>query len=374
VAALSDARFASFASNAGRIAYRQQGATPAFLIFSGPGQDPRAVATAAAAWAEANWRPNAIQRRVRPGVVVVQVAPGAELTASGLVAATAVSAAIWTVDSETGRVETVGRPPGSPAGAEVRRAGAALAQGLPAPSLGELDHAEREVMQTRRVAMPQALGGIAGILLLLFALRYGLGALFSLFELSAVLGSQDLDTITGGRLALYGTLLVNLLILVGILVGVGVLFNVHNMAYGMPGFSSPVPATRNATWIGYAALMVLLAVTLDVVLPAAARPNIQNATHNQYLHVTATADEDGSETFVAVDGELTVDLSSWPSSVWSGVQFKASNPSVLTLDRPPPAGAPPIALFTAHQTGTARVDATSADGRYTFQERVNVIP
>ena len=46
---------------------------------------------------------------------------------------------------------------------------------------------------------------------------------------------------------------------------------------------------------------------------------------------------------------------------------------VLTLDRPPATGAPPIAIYTARQEGTARVDAASADGRYTFQIRVNVI-
>ena len=256
----------------------------------------------------------------------------------------------------------------------MRRAGAALAQGLPPPSMGELDYAEREVMQLRRVAMPQALGGIAGILLLLFALRYGLGALFSLFALSAILRSQNLNDLSSGQLILYGSLLVNLLILVGIVIGVGVLFNIRNLAYRMPGFSSPVPATRNATWIGYAVVMVGLAVALDVALPAAAQRGNQNAAHEQYVHVTATTDEDGSETFVAVGGDLNVDLSAWPSSVWSGVQFKTSNPSVLTLDEPPSTGAPPIALFTARQTGASRVDATSADGRYTFQVRVTVIP
>ncbi len=117
LAAPTDARFAPFARDSSRIAYRQQGATPAFLIFSGPGQDARAAATAAATWAEANWRPNAIQRRVRPGVVVVQVAPAGELTTPGLLASTAVPAAIWTVDSESGKVDTAGQPPGSPSGA-----------------------------------------------------------------------------------------------------------------------------------------------------------------------------------------------------------------------------------------------------------------
>jgi hypothetical protein len=373
LAALSDTRFGSFASNAARIAYRQQGATPAFLIFSGPGQDPRAVATAAAAWAQTGWRPNAIQRRVRPGVVVVQVAPGPELTAAGLVPATAVPAAIWTVDSDTGRTEIAGRPPGSPAGAEVKRAGAALAQGLPAPSLGELDHADRAVMQMRTVAMPQAVGGVVGILLVLFALRYGFGALTSLYVLAAVLGSpESLATLPGGKLLVFGSLLVNVLILAGIILGLGVLFNVSNLAFRMPGFSSPVPRTRTVTWIGYAVVMVGLAVVLDGVIPAVERNGIPNAERNQYAHVTVTATDEGSESFVAVSGDLTVDLSSWPSSEWQGVHFTTSNPSVLTLDATPAAGGPPVARYTAHESGTSRVDAASADGRYTFQDRVTV--
>lgn len=147
LAAQTDSRFASFASNTARIAYRQHGATPAFLLFSGPDQDPRAAATAAAAWAEVNWRPNAVQRKVRQGVVVVQVAPTHELTNAGMVAGTAVPAAVWTVDSETGKVVVAGNPPGSPSGDEVKRAAAALTRGLPAPSWGELDTAERALLQ-----------------------------------------------------------------------------------------------------------------------------------------------------------------------------------------------------------------------------------
>jgi hypothetical protein len=371
LAAPTDARFASFAGNSARIAYRQQGATPAFLIFSGPGQDPRGAATAAAAWAEANWRPNAIQRRVRPGVVVVQVAAAGELTTPGLVASAAVPAAIWTVDSESGRADTAGQPPGSPSGAEVRRAGAALAQGLPAPSLGELDHAEREIMQTRTVAMPQAVSGVVGILLVLFALRYGFGALISLEVLGAALSSPEtLAGLPGGKLLVYGALFVNALILVGILLGLGVLFNITNLAFRMPGFSSPVPRTRTMTWVGYAAVMILLAVVLDGVIPGLERTYTQHASQNLYMHVTVTTTDDGSESYVTVGGDLTVDLSSWPSSEWAGVSFKTSNPSILSLDQVPSAGGPPVARFTARQEGTSRVDAASADGRYTFQVRV----
>jgi hypothetical protein len=304
-------------------------------------------------------------------VVVVQVAPPGELVTPGLVASTAVPAAIWTVDSDSGRVDTAGQPPGSPSGAEVRRAGAALAQGLPAPSLGELDHAEREIMQMRSVAMPPALGGVAGILLFIFAIRYGFGALFSLFILSSYLRSaQGASATPGGPVVIYGELLVNLLILVGIVVGVGVLFNIRNLAFRLPGFSSPVPRARTMTWVGYGAVMVLLAVMLDVVLPGAAGSAARNAPQDSYLHVKVTTADDGSEAYVMVGGDLTVDLASWPSSEWSGVTFKTSNPSILSLDQTPPAGSDPIAVFTARLEGTSRVDAASADGRYTFQLRV----
>ena len=112
LAAQTDLRFQSFAGNTARIAYRQQGATPSFLLFAGPAQNPHAAATAAASWAEANWRPNAIQRTVRPGVVVIHVAPGNQLTPAGPVPGAVVPSTVWTVDSATGKVEAAGKPPG----------------------------------------------------------------------------------------------------------------------------------------------------------------------------------------------------------------------------------------------------------------------
>lgn len=370
----TDSRFASFAGNSSRIAYRQQGATPAFLIFSGPGQDPRSAAAAAAAWAEANWRPNAIQRRVRPGVVVVQVAAAAELTTPGLVASTVVPAAIWTVDSESGRADTSGQPPGSPSGAEVRRAGAALAQGSPAPSLGELDHAEHEVMQLRTRAMPQGVSGIVGIVLILFALRYGFGVMTSIFSVATLLQAPPgLGNRQGVQFVLYGELIANVLILIGILIGLAVIFNIGNLAMRLPGFSSPASRTRTITWVGYACIMAALLFALNIGLPAAGGPGIGNGGQDQFAHVTVTPADDGSETYVNTGGDLTVDLSTWPSSEWAGVTFKTSNPSVLSLDGAPSAGARPVAVFTARQEGAARVDATSSDGRYTFQVRVNVV-
>jgi hypothetical protein len=369
LAAQTDSRFQSFASNTERIAYRQQGSTPAFLLFSGPGQNPHAAAMGAAAWAEANWRPNAIQRRVRPGVVVVHAAPGNQLTPAGPVAGAAVPSAVWTVDSAAGKVEAPSRPPGSPSASELRHSARALMRGEPAPALGELDLAEKGVMQLRTVTMPRAISGLIGIFLLYFAFRYGLGGLFSFMLLPALL--SDGSRAPGAFLTI-ATLVVNAFLLLGILLGAGITLNFRNMAFRVPGFSSPAPTTRNVTWGGHVAVMIGLAIALDVVIPAAERQSIVNASQGQYTHVSATVNDDGAETYVVIGGDLTVDLSGWPSSEWPGVQFKTSNPSVLSLDAAPTAGGPPIARFTSHQAGASRVDAASSDGSYTFQLRVDV--
>jgi hypothetical protein len=373
LAAQNDSRFQAFVPNVARIAYRQQGATPAFLLFSGPGQDPRAAALSAAAVAEATWRPNAIQRTVRPGVVVVQVAPGPELAQAGPVAGSAVPAAIWTVDSETGRVEVAGKPPGSPSGGEVQRAAAALVKGVPPPSLGELDLAERAVMQVRtRGVPPRVMAGAFGLCLVIFALRYGFAGLFSLMALPSLLSPGPLKDVPYGAAYIYANLILNVLLLLGILLGAGLLFNIRNLAYRAPGFSSPVPRTRSLTWGGYIVAMVALAVVLDGVLPSAEQANLQSAQRQQDANVTVTIDDDGSDAYVAVGGQLTVDLSGWPQSEWSSVEFKTSNPSVLALSGAPAAAGPPLAHFSANEVGASRIDATSPDGRYTFEVRVTV--
>jgi hypothetical protein len=363
LASQTDSRFQSFAGNTTRIAYRQQGPTPAFLLFSGPGQSPHSAALAAATWAEANWRPNAIQRRVRPGVVVVHVAPGNQLTPAGPVAGAVVPAAVWTVDSAAGRVDVAGKPPGSPPASELKHAASNLMRGVPAPSLGELDLAERNVMQIRSVGVPRVLGGVVSICLILVGLRYGLGGLFALFALPGA--------IAAGNLAEAGSLVVSVLILVGILLGIGVALNIANLAFRVPGFSSPVSRTRNLAWGGYVLVLATLIVAQGA-MPGLQSPTNVGAGSTQYMHVTATTSDDGSETYVTAGGELTVDLSGWPSTEWPGVQFKTSNPSVLSLDTMPGVDGKPLAKFTAHQAGASRVEAASADGRYTFQLRVDV--
>jgi len=367
LAAQNDGRFQSFAGNTSRIAYRQQGATPAFLLFSGAGQNPHSAAMAAASWAEANWRPNAIQRKVRPGVVVVHVAPGNQLTPAGPVAGAAVPAAVWTVDSATGRVATEGRPPGSPPASEVKRAAASLMRGVPAPSLGELDLAEKGVMQLRTVGAPRWLSGIAGLVLFYLAIRYGLSGLFSLLALPALLGES------GTPFYVVAAFATNALMVAGILFGVALLFNFRNLASRAPGFASSAPARRNLTWGAYIAVMVGLAVVLQGVIPALERQDIANAGQGDYSHVTATVHEDGSEVYVATGGELIVDLTGWPTNEWS-VGFKSSNPSVLELlpDKTASPVTRPVATFHAVSAGVARVGASSRDGKYTFQLRVDV--
>jgi hypothetical protein len=366
LAAQNDARFQSFASNTSRIAYRQQGATPAFLLFSGPGQNPHSAALAAASWAEANWRPNAIQRSVRPGVVVVHVAPGNQLTPSGPVAGAAVPAAVWTVDSASGKVETVGKPPGSPSPGDIRSSATSLIRGEPAPSLGQLDLAERGVMQLRTVAMTPALGIGLRLLLFIFALRYGIGGLFGLIALPSMLNAGkeawNLTTLTVG---------LSVLLLAGIVFGAAVIFNFRNMAYTTPGLSSPASGVRNLTWGAYIVAMIGLAVVYDGVLPQLERQSLASMTPAvRYTHVKASVNDDGGETFVRQGGDLTVDLSGWPSSEWSGVQFKSSNPSVLVLDSTQ--ADQPVAKFSARETGVSRVDASSKDGKYSFEVRVDV--
>ena len=374
LAAQTDSRFQSFASSTVRIAYRQQGATPAFLLFVGPGQNPHAAAMAAASWAEANWRPNAIQRRVRAGVVAVHVAPGNQLTPAGPVPGAVVPAAVWTVDSATGKVETTGNPPGSPSSAEVRRAATALMRGTPPPSLGELDMAEKGVMQMRTVQMPGTLSGIAGILLLLLAVRYGLAGILGVLVIPAMLSGGAGSFTTGDQLVIVGAFFADALMLAGILLGAALIFNWRNTALRVAWFSSPSPATRNLAWGGYIAVMVGLAVLIDGVIPAAERRYQAHEKPPSYANVTVTVNDDAGYTDLYVGGDLKVDLSAWPSTEWSGVEFKSSNPSVLELTSSPKPGEMPVAHFMGKQAGVARAQAASSDGRYSFTVTVGVGP
>lgn len=273
LAAPTDARFAEFARDTVRITYRQQGPQPSFLLFVGPGQDPCAAAIGAARYAAANWTPNAIQRRVEPGVVAVQVAPAGQLAAAGPVDGAAVPAAVWTVDADTGRTDIRGSVPGAPNPGEIRRAAETLARGMPPPSLGELDLAERELLHPSSGTMPPIVSGGVAIVIVLFALRFGFGAFNGVSGYGRALLTAGANL--GPRLfavALAG-LIGNALLLAGILLGVGVLLNVGNLAYRAPGFRSTHSRTRTLTWTVFAVVMAGLAIGVNYVLPTAARPS-----------------------------------------------------------------------------------------------------
>jgi hypothetical protein len=374
LAAQTDSRFQAFASNTLRIAYRQQGATPAFLLFVGPGQSPHAAAMAAAAWAEVNWRPNAIQRRVKPGVIAVHIAPGNQLTPAGPVAGAVVPAAVWTVDSATGRVETSGNPPGSPSSSAIKGAAVAMMRGAAPSSLGELDMAEKGVMQMRTVHMPGALSGIAGILLLVLAVRYGLGGVMGLLVIPELLSGGVTSVGTGEYLLIVGRFFTSALMLAGIVLGAALIFNWRNTAIRVAWFSSPSSTTRNLAWGGYIAVMLGLAVVIDGVIPVAERQYQAQDKPPSYSRVTVTVNDDAGYTDLYVGGDLKVDLSAWPSTEWPGVEFKSSNPSVLELTSVPTSGEPPVAHFEGKQAGAARAEASSSDGRYTFTVSVGVGP
>lgn len=332
----------------------------------GPDEDPRAAALAAAEWAAANWRPNAVQRRVQPGVLAVQVGPAARLASAGSLGGAAVPAAVWTVDSDTGRVSAAGRVAAAPSAGEIRRAAEALARGLPAPAVGELDYAERAIMHPRSAPLPSAVTGGIGILLVLFALRFGLSALL---QILVYLGFLNAGV---NPLFAFAGLLLNVLLVAGIVLGVAVLLNAGNAAVRAPGFSSATPRTRTLTWVSYAAVMALLAAGSNFALPRLLQSQ-QRQGGAQIAHVLVTASDDGSEAQVLAGGDLQVDLRSWPASEWQDVRFSVSNPSVLAVTAAPSGSAPPIATFAALAAGASRVDAVSKDGRYSFELRVTVV-
>jgi len=217
----------------------------------------------------------------------------------------------------------------------------------------------------RTVGMAPALSYGLGVLLFIFALRYGLGGLIGLIALPSVLNG-------GPGLLSYESLgiVLSVMLLCGILLGAALLFNFRNLAYSAPGFSSPTPGVRNVAWGAYIAVMLATAVVYDGLLPHLEQQAQASIVKSDYLHVKASLSDDGGEVYVVSGGDLSIDLTGWPSSEWNGVDFKTSNPSVLTLDSAQ--GSRPLAKFSAHQAGVARVNATSADGKYSFQLQVDV--
>jgi hypothetical protein len=298
-------------------------------------------------------------------VLAIQVGSGVSAP-PGPVTGTAVPAAVWTVDPATGRVETSGRPPGAPSAGEVKRAASALARGLPAASVGELDYAEREIMHPRTAGMPAVLTGGLAILLVLFAARYGFGALYQVLLYTGLLSAG-----VNPLLAL-GGLVANLLLVAGIVLSVALLLNFRGAALRAPGFSSPRSGTRTAAWVGLAAAMAVLVAGTNYALPRWLAGQ-QRQAQAQTLHISVTAADDGTQVQVSSGGYVRVDLRAWPGDEWPGVRFSVSNPSVLGASSLPAAGDAPVATFDALSAGASRIDADSRDGRYSFELRVMVV-
>ncbi|HEV3231747.1 MAG TPA: hypothetical protein VG245_05780 [Candidatus Dormibacteraeota bacterium] len=143
----TDTRFPGLRDRCFRLALRHLGPRPCLVAFCDPRQDPGEAARWLAAWAAQNLRPNAIQKRVSPGVLVIAVgAP--DLGVAGPVAGVGVPAVVWAVSPE-GRAETRGDVPGGPPAGDLRQALRRLLAGEPAPTIGQVDVAERTLMSGR---------------------------------------------------------------------------------------------------------------------------------------------------------------------------------------------------------------------------------
>lgn len=250
----TDERFASFAPLCRRIAFQHLGAHPSLLLFCGPNQDARVAARRAAAWAHANWTPTAIQRQVLPGVVAVHVAPALGLGRPGWVEDAAVPSVVWTVDADSGRVEAPAGPRGGPPARTFAHAARHLAGGGAPASFGELDYAERGIMQVhRRSPAVTRVPGVAGLVLALLGIRFA----FTVW-----------GDIMGGR---WLTLPRDLVLLAGIVGAVALAFDYGGVRGRLPGFSSTRRWVPALTWIGYIAAVVIVAGLLGLLIPRGPR-------------------------------------------------------------------------------------------------------
>jgi hypothetical protein len=250
LAGLTDARFAAFAGDVVRVAFQHLGPRPSLVLFSGPGQRPEEAARRAAEWAAASWQPTAIQRRVAPSVVVVQVADRSELAPAGPVEGAAVPAMIWTVDRDRGTVEAPAGLPGGPRAGSVRRAVGDLMAGRPAVPIGVLGAAERELMKGGSRALSGAVvPGIVGLVLVLVGIRLALN----------VLGD-----VTGQH---WSALPRDAILLLGV-IGAGLLLSDYGgLRARLPGFSSRRRWVALLSWAGYVAAVVVVAAVAGFVVP-----------------------------------------------------------------------------------------------------------
>lgn len=347
----SDARFAGFSDQTQRIALRHLGPRPSLVAFCGPGQDAGLVARSAAEWMAANFRPNAIQRRVQPGVLVVAVGPPPQLPAAAELKDLPVDASIWTVDAGSGRLESRGRPPGSPSPGVVASAARDLAQGRPAPPIGALDVAERTLMNPRRRYRYAGPTGIVAVILVLLAFRYGVGFLYGL-AVNPVTAIGELVVVAG-------------------LAGAALLFfDVWGLRSRLPGFSSRRRGVVAASWAAYAGTFGLLAIIFNLVLPILLPPAAAGCSVRD---CTVTAADSSAKVAMTRDAVLTVDLSDAPKAAWADMRIESSDPAILEkLAQGSRSGDPPSARFRALAPGSARIIAASASGGFTFEIIVDV--
>jgi hypothetical protein len=164
-----DERFSGIRDRFVRLALKHLGPRPSLVGFTAGDVDPQDAARALAGWAAQNLTPNAIQRRVSPGVLVIAVDSP---VSAGPVEGAAVSSAVWTVRG--GQLEARGRPPGSPSAGLLRDVVRRLQRGESAPGIGQVDYVERNLMYGRgRRARAAGLSGGA-ILLIVLGLFFGL--------------------------------------------------------------------------------------------------------------------------------------------------------------------------------------------------------
>ena len=233
------------------MAFQHLGAHPSLLLFCGPDQDPCGAARLAAAWAEANWRPTAIQPRVRPGVVAVQVAPPTRLAPAGPLEDAATPAAVWTVDAESGAVQAPGGPRGGPSVGLVRRAARHLAGGGPATPLGALDLAERGVMQVRRGHAGGGVPSVVGLLLALLALRLALGVYGDIAGRHWLALPRDA------------------VLLAGVVGAAALALDYAGIRSRLPGFSSSRRWVPALSWAGYVLVVLVATALLGLLVPQA---------------------------------------------------------------------------------------------------------
>jgi hypothetical protein len=238
----SDERLAVVHAHCLRVAMRHVGPTPTLFGICGPGGNAREAARLGAEFAARTFVPTAIQRRVRPGVVMVALGTGAELPAAGPVDGTPVPAVVWTLDTAGGRLSARGRVPGAPPAGSIKRAIDRLLRGAAPPTIGAIDVAERNLMYGRGGRRYTTGGTVLSLI--------GLLAAFALL--------RNLSLVAAGLQAPGPRLLLDFISSAGLLGLVLLAFDAGGIRARLPGFSSPNSTTVTVSFGLY--IFTLLAV------------------------------------------------------------------------------------------------------------------